>query len=127
MDTAGLAGMNLPINYYYENQHMAKELRGDQDEHSLINWLMTLNYKKRSCKCHGSQRVLEKQSCGCLSASNPIIIIIIIIIMMMMMLMMMKIDEKCFLFHLKSSFSSQDIYVLSQRLGHAGKTARLER
>ena len=48
-------------------------------------------------------------------------------IMMMMMLMMMKIDEKCFLFHLKSSFSSQDIYVLSQRLGHAGKTARLER
>ena len=48
-------------------------------------------------------------------------------IMMMMMLMMMKIDEKCFLFHLKSSFSSQDIYVLSQRLGHVGKTARLER
>ena len=47
--------------------------------------------------------------------------------MMMMIVMMMKIDEKCFLFHLKSSFSSQDIYVLSQRLGHAGKTARLER
>ena len=46
MDTAGVASMNLPINYYYENQHMTKELGGDQDEHSVINWLMTLNYKK---------------------------------------------------------------------------------
>ena len=44
--TAGKARKNLPTSYYYGNQHMAKELVGDQDEHSLINWLMTLNYRK---------------------------------------------------------------------------------
>ena len=33
--------------YYYGNQHMAKELVGDQDKHSLINWLMTANYRKK--------------------------------------------------------------------------------
>ena len=34
-----------------------------------------------------------------------------------------KNDEQCFLFHLKSSFRSQDIKVF----GHVEKTARLER
>ena len=50
LDSAGTAGearMNLPISYYYENQHKAKELVGDEDEHSLINWLMTMNYRKK--------------------------------------------------------------------------------
>ena len=45
--TAGEARMNLPTSYYYGNEHMAKELVGDQREHSLINWLMTLNYRKK--------------------------------------------------------------------------------
>ena len=45
--TTTIARMNLPINYYYGNQHMAKELGAYQDEHSLINWLMTLNYRKK--------------------------------------------------------------------------------
>ena len=39
--------VNLPTNYYYGNQHMAKDLRGDQDKHSLINWLMTVNYRRK--------------------------------------------------------------------------------
>ena len=33
----------------------------------------------------------------------------------------MKNDEKCFLFHLKSSFRSQDISVIVLTFGHAGK------
>ena len=37
----------LAHHYYYGNQHMAKELGAYQDEHSLINWLMTLNYRKK--------------------------------------------------------------------------------
>ena len=47
VDTAGVARMNLPINYYYGNKHMAKELGGDQDKNSLINCLMTWNCKKK--------------------------------------------------------------------------------
>ena len=41
-DSAGNAGKarkSLPTSYYYGNQQMAKELVGDQDRHSLINWL----------------------------------------------------------------------------------------
>ena len=45
--TAGEARMNLLTSYYNGNQHMAKELAGDQNEHSLINWLMTLNYRNK--------------------------------------------------------------------------------
>ena len=38
-----------------------------------------------------------------------------------------KNDEKCFLFHLKSSFRSQVSKFLSRLFGHVEKTARLER
>ena len=38
-----------------------------------------------------------------------------------------KNDEKCFLFHLESSFCSQDIYVFVTTFGLLGKMAWLER
>ena len=38
-----------------------------------------------------------------------------------------KINEKCFLFHLKSSFRSQNIYVFVMTFSSCRKTARLER
>ena len=41
--------------------------------------------------------------------------------------MIFRIDQKLFLFHLKSLFGSQDILVLPRLFGHVGKATWLEK
>ena len=119
VDTAGVASMNLPINYYNENQHMTKELGGDQDEHSVINWLMTLNYKKMDDREYWKSKVVDVWLrsirwwwwwlwwwwCW----------------------WWWKLMKNAFYFILKALFLLKIFKVLSRHFGHVGKTPWLER